>query len=299
MLNLLILDPSVAVGFVFIVAVVVRWILVPADARRSEYMLVIALGAVILSPAAQAIADRLSGLRPMKMDLYAYGLDRYLGEPAFVLGRGVTPHMWAKVVLNVAYGLLPMAVVFVLTSHIARRRAGVGHMVWAFVLNLALAPVFYLMFPVCGPRFAFPGFPLEPGLVLPHMVHIDAAPNGVPSVHMSTALLVLWFSRKRRAAMAMAGVYGLLIVAATLASGQHYAVDLLAAVPYAAGILWLTKAKRPWSRTGGEEPAVAAASRRDAGRKTLGGTREKTEAPEGVGRPGLVPSPGVGPTTER
>lgn len=75
------------------------------------------------------------------------------------------------------------------------------------------------------------------------MLQINAAPNGVPSVHMSTALLVVWFSRKSRAGLAIASVYLLLIVVATLASGQHYAVDLLAAVPYASGIVWLVKGK--------------------------------------------------------
>jgi membrane-associated phospholipid phosphatase len=73
------------------------------------------------------------------------------------------------------------------------------------------------------------------------MVRIDAAPNGIPSVHTSTALLMVWFCRKSRMGFVLAFVYLLLIVAATLASGQHYAVDLLAAVPYTVGVLWLAK----------------------------------------------------------
>lgn len=243
MLNLLIFDPSVVVGFIFVLAVAWRWFAVPGDARRSEYLLLLGVFGAIANPVVQAVADSLSRLRPMKMDLYAYAMDRYLGEPAFVLGRMVAPHIWEKVLLNVAYGLLPMAVVFLLTWHILRRSADVGVMVWAFVLNLVLAPAFYLLLPVSGPRFAFPTFPVESGWVLPHMLHIDAPPNGMPSVHMSTALLVLWFSRKSRVGLAIACVYLLLIVISTLASGQHYAVDLLAAVPYAAGMLWVAKAR--------------------------------------------------------
>lgn len=268
MLNLLDLSifyPSVAVGLVFVLAVAWRWFRVPADARRSEYLLLLGIFGMIADPVVQAVADSLSRLRPMKMDLYVYAMDQFLGEPAFVLGRAVAPHAWVKALLNVAYGLLPMAVVFVLAWHILRRNPDVSRMVWAFVLNLVLAPVFYMLLPVSGPKFAFSAFPVEPGGMLPlrlhlHMLPIQAAPNGMPSVHLSTALLVLGFSRKSRAGTALAGVYLLLIVAATLASGQHYAVDLLAGVPYAAGIMWLTMGRRHRLKTAAQEPAVPTAS---------------------------------------
>ena len=245
MVALLLYDPSVVVGFVFIMAVVWRWFAVPADARRSEYLLLIGIFTLIVAPVAQAVAGSLSGLRPMKMDLYAYAADGTLGQPAFVLGRMVAPHVWAKAVLNVVYGLLPIGVIVTLAAHIWRRSAGVGVMVWAFVINLAAAPIFYLLVPVCGPVFAFPMFPAGPGHVIPHMMRIDAAPNGMPSVHASTALLMVWFSRRSGVGFMLAMMNLLLLVAATLGSGQHYAVDLLAAVPYAAGVLWLAKVVAP------------------------------------------------------
>ena len=241
MLSLLINDPSVVVGFVLILGVAVRWFAVPADARKTEYILLIAIFTLIVTPAAQGVANWLSGIRPMKMDLYAYVADGYLGQPAFVLGRIAAPQWWTKVLLNVGYGLLPIGVILTLSGHILRRSANVSWMVWAFVINLVAAPLFYLLLPVCGPRFAFPMFPLDPGHVIPHMMRIDAAPNGIPSVHTSTTLLIVWFSRWSRAELAAAVVYLLLMMGATLASGQHYAVDLLAAVPYTVGVLWLAK----------------------------------------------------------
>jgi PAP2 superfamily len=241
MVFLLLYDPSVVVGLVFIVAVVWRWFVVPADARRCEYLLLITIYTLIVTPVAQAFAESLSEIRPMKMDLYAYVADGTLGQPAFVLGRMVAPHVWAQALLNVAYGLLPIGMILTLGAHVLRRSAGVSVMVWAFVINLLAAPMFYLLVPVCGPLFAFPMFPLGPGHVTPHTMRIDAAPNGVPSVHMSTALLMVWFGRRSRAGLTAAIVYLLLIVLSTLASGQHYAVDLVAAVPYTAGVLWLAK----------------------------------------------------------
>ncbi len=256
MLSLLLYDPSVAVGFLLILAVAWRWFAVPADARRSEYILLVAIFTLIASPAAQAVVDSMSWIRPMKMDLYAYAADGLLGQPAFVLGRMVAPHWWAKMLLNEVYGLLPIGVILTLAAAIAASKPtlpapvpvdleggapGVKAMVWAFVINLVAAPVIYLLLPVCGPIFAFPMFPMDPGHVAPHMIQINAAPNGIPSVHLSTALLIVWFSRKSRAGFTAAVVYLLLMAAATLASGQHYAVDLLAAVPYTAGVLWLSK----------------------------------------------------------
>jgi PAP2 superfamily len=241
MVSLLIFDPSVVVGFVLVLAAAWRWFAVPADARRTEYILLIAIFTLLVSPAAQVVADSMSGLRPMKMDLFVYVADGYLGQPAFVLGRVVAPHPWAKVLLNVAYGMLPIGVIVTLSAHILRRSTDVGAMVWAFVINLLVAPLIYLLVPVCGPKFAFPMFPLDAGHVIPHMVAINAAPNGIPSVHTSTALLLVWFCRKSRAGLVLAMAYLLLMVMATLASGQHYGVDLLAAVPYAAGVGWLGK----------------------------------------------------------
>jgi len=52
MVPLLIYDPSVVVGFAFVVAAAWRWFAVPADARRSEYMLLLAIFAVIATSAA-------------------------------------------------------------------------------------------------------------------------------------------------------------------------------------------------------------------------------------------------------
>jgi hypothetical protein len=128
---LLLYDPSVVVGFVWILAVVWRWFAVPAEGRRCECLLLIAIFTLIANPVAQAIADSLSRLRPMKMDLYAYLADGWLGQPAFALGRAVAPHLGAKVLLNVAYGLLPIGVIVTLSAHVlaaerGRERDGVG-----------------------------------------------------------------------------------------------------------------------------------------------------------------------------
>lgn len=242
MRELLIFDPSVLAGCVCVLLVAWRWFALPGDARRSEYLLLIAIFGLIADPAAQAVADWLSWVQPLKMDLYAYAVDRALGEPSFVLGRLVAPHAWLQMLLEIAYGLLPVGVILALSGNVLRRSTELGTMVWAFVLNLVAAPIFYLLVPVCGPRFAFSNFPMDPGLIAPHLLRIDAAPNGIPSVHMSTALLIAWCCREHRGWATVAMVYMVLTIVSTLASGQHYGVDLVAAIPYTVGVVSLAKA---------------------------------------------------------
>jgi len=110
----------------------------------------------------------------------------------------------------------------------------------AAVSALIAAVPFYLLFPVCGPEFAFPHFPaLPPAPMVPHMVAIAAAPDGVPSVHTSTALLILWFLWRWPWGRVAGLVYLALIVLATMGGGQHYLFDLICAIPYTAAILWV------------------------------------------------------------
>ncbi len=184
-------------------------------------------------------ADR---LRPLKLDLYIYGVDQALGfQPSFALGRMVVGHPSTIVFLAVTYQLLPLAMVAMFGGYLRHRsEREAWSMVSAFLLNLALSVPFYLLCPVCGPAYAFPGFPNLPGgPVLLRPILLDAPANGVPSIHFSTALLVLWYGRKLPFGRSIGAVYAVLTAISTLASGEHYLFDLLVAVPYAAMILAL------------------------------------------------------------
>jgi len=173
-----------------------------------------------------------------------------------VLGRVVAPHAWAGgAAERGAWSAADWVGCDAVGAYSQAQRA-VSSMVWAFVINLLVSPVFYLLVPVCGRRFAFPMFPLDPGHVVPHMVRIDATPDGMPSLHLSTALLTVWFSRRNRAGFVLAMVYLLLIVVSALASGQHYGVNLVAAIPYTSGIIRL--AKGVWLRSKAVNQDIAA-----------------------------------------
>jgi membrane-associated phospholipid phosphatase len=104
----------------------------------------------------------------------------------------------------------------------------------AFLLNLFVAVPIYILFPVCDPRFALAGFPFNnPVIATPHPLAINAAPNGVPSVHTSSAFLILWFLKDWRLGQWFGWAFLCLTILATLGLGEHYALDLILAIPYA------------------------------------------------------------------
>ena len=232
--------PGVAVTALIVPLLAVRWFLAPAARKQTEWLFVAAL---LIEPAgifSQLTANSLSQLRPLKLDLYVYKFDAVFGSPSFHLGQIAAAHLWLRTLVSVSYGLLPMAMLgaFAATLLLRPEREAV-RVAQTFLLNLFAALPIYLLFPVCGPAFAFPSFPaLPPAGLVPHLLAISAAPNGIPSVHMSSALLVLWFLRRWNWGRALGGVYAALIVLATLGSGQHYLFDLFCAVPYTAAVVW-------------------------------------------------------------
>jgi membrane-associated phospholipid phosphatase len=188
---------------------------------------------MLISAVAQAIADGMSQLRPLKYDLFIYQFDAWFGQPSFALGRIVQRHIWLEVILQIAYGIMPNVVAAALAAYIYLAEAELPIVLKAFAINLLAAPAFYLMLPVCGPQFAFPHFPQAAVVITARLIPLTAAPNGFPSVHTSTALLVLLITWRWWPGRALGILYLGLIVITTLASGQHYLFDLLAAVPYA------------------------------------------------------------------
>jgi len=137
-------------------------------------------------------------VRPLKLDAYIYQFDRLFGSPSFHLGQLVAVHLWLRTLVSVSYGLLPMAMLgaFAATLLLRPEREAI-RVAQTFLLNLFAALRSICSFPYAARRSQFPSFPALPtaGLV-PHLLAISAAPNGVPSVHMSSALLVLWFLRR-------------------------------------------------------------------------------------------------------
>ncbi len=177
-------------------------------------------------------------LHPQTYDLYLYAADRGYGIPicAWVGGfLGGQPALFK--VCAVVYGSLPLAVSLLY----AYQRSG------SKLLGIRVLPAFlgggvavYLLYnilPAAGPYYvfgsAFPHhLPAAPGL---HLVRLgDVARNAIPSMHIACALLIFWNCRRISGWLYVgSAVYLALTALATIGLGEHYVVDLVAAIPYA------------------------------------------------------------------
>jgi hypothetical protein len=198
----------------------------------------------------------------MKLDYYVFWLDGLLGfQPSFATGMLLHRLPWLQAAAFTAYDFFSAAPVAVFAVYLFRRRYESSRVVATFLLNLFGAIPIYLLIPVCGPKATFPDFPFHlPGHLATHAILlVGPPPNCVPSVHTSTALLVFWFLRRWKLGQVAGALYVVLTVLATLGAGEHYLFDLVTAVPYTIGMVWLGQRvmRRPAKQAA--EPLVAAA----------------------------------------
>lgn len=172
----------------------------------------------------------------IRYDEYVFSFDRLLGSPSFAIGQLFVRWPWLRNLSMYPYVLVPsvcLALAVVRYALLTIEEAICC--VRTIFLSCLLAYPIYAVLPVAGPRYAFPSFPYDaPTHSTPHMIHLLAVPNGVPSVHMTLAILIFWFSRPWALGKVFGAIFVLLTVAATLGSGEHYLFDLLVAIPYSA-----------------------------------------------------------------
>lgn len=212
----------------------------PRDQRWSAILLT-ELGIIAFTAVVIFIVPMLLPTFTLKLDPYAFEFDKALfGSPSFYLGRLLKAHRSLELLASVCYGwmLVPIRVLFLF--YFLRVSIASGYrMALAFLINNILCFPIYALIPVSGPVYAFGGFPYiipNPSL---HAIHLSVAPNGIPSVHMSTALLVAVFFWRWKAGRVFGIAWIALTILATLGLGEHYMIDLILAVPYTLGRLWL------------------------------------------------------------
>lgn len=177
----------------------------------------------------------------IRYDEYVFCFDRFFGSPSFVIGRLFLEYPWFRDISLSAYVLIPAACLGVVAAYffwLPWNDAVCS--VRTIFLSCLLAYPIYVIFPVAGPRYAFPNFPAAiPANFAPHLLYQSSLPNGVPSVHMALALLVFWFCRPWVVGKIFGGIFLVLIVASTLGSGEHYLFDLIVAIPYTGLVIYL------------------------------------------------------------
>ncbi len=213
----------------------------PSDRSRADWFTAAAAFSLPANLLFHAAAGSMSALRPLKLDAYAYALDGLLGQPAFAVGRLLHALPALSLISATAYDLLPMATLAAFGVTVWLRPNETKAVAISIMASMFLLPLFYLALPVCGPVYAFPSFPNLPGPLLTVPMALSAAPNGMPSGHFAGALIFAYCFRRWRAGRVAGAIFVALTLLSTLGLGEHYAVDLIAAIPYTVFVLWLGK----------------------------------------------------------
>ncbi len=209
------------------------------DFRRADWLTGAAAFLLPSNLLMHAAAGSMSAWTPAKLDAWAFAADAYLGNPAFAVGRLLhsSPVLFATCLT--AYDLLLTALFAAFALTVWFRPEEATHVAKTLMLVVFPLPLFYWLVPICGPSHAFPSFPQLPGPVKLAAMTISAAPNGMPSGHFVGALVFMWCLRHWLIGRVVGAAFVALTFLATLGLGEHYAVDLLMAVPYAGLVLWL------------------------------------------------------------
>lgn len=171
---------------------------------------------------------------PVTYDQWFFLADTWLGSPSWWLGRLLATHPLIAWLARASYSQSMNVGVIAVSAVMISQGVTRGWKCYATMTSQAfLAWPFYLTLPACGPVYAFPGFPWHlPKIAAPHVLRLAAFPNCIPSVHMSTALMAAFFVSSWRVGRWLGAVYVALTVLATLGLGEHYLIDLIAALPY-------------------------------------------------------------------
>ncbi len=223
-----------------------RWLWSGGLERRKTYaMLAPAASLVFFVLSAQRALNLANLLYPKTFDLYLFVFDGSLGfQPSFVMGRAMAASSALRIAALLAYTSLPfvMALIYAL-----RLPKGIEKPSWDIITLFLLAGLggwaLYNVVPATGPAYVFrTDFPWRalPYSML-HRLALDQIPvaadiprNAIPSLHMAWVVLLFWNIKGRsRALRIFMTVYMALTAVATLGLGEHYLVDLVAAIPFA------------------------------------------------------------------
>jgi hypothetical protein len=192
---------------------------------------------------------------PKAFDLYLYSFDGSLHfQPSFFMGMLYLkwPHFhWVSILF---YMGIPIVCTAVYGEYLVRNKKESFSVLGAFLLSGPIGIVFYNFFPALGPVYLFKSdFPLH-SLSTNELRHLHLEPialfgfpNAMPSLHMTWALLGLWYSRGAAWWVRLVAIVFLVFtVLSTLGTGEHYLVDLVVAFPFALMVYGIFALSTPW-----------------------------------------------------
>ena len=265
------------------------WSVLPEEKELLRLGVMTPLLLVLLGYFSSGLLASTGDLHPKTLDLYLYAGDGSLGvQPSFAVGRLVLGSLWLTRMCLFWYRVLPAILMLVYAQQLVRRGKTALSVFLAFFLAGPVGIIFYNLFPACGPIYLFSTlFPRDPMTATQvrelflHPVAVNGARNAFPSLHMAWALLAWWYGEGLSPlvrALLFLFLGGTML--ATLGLGEHYFIDLVAAVPFAvmmqAGVQKRREVARdlglggerqaPLLQAGARRPAAARHRRRRAGR---------------------------------
>ena len=184
--------------------------------------------------------------QPTVLDEYVQTADHALGDPAWWVGRLVeATGSVGYQVLEFVYIQLPIGAIVVALYQLRKGWPG-HHLVRTFLAIGMIGPIFYVLFPVVGPVFAFSGVSGGWAVadVWPSISYLDLTPapiafdnvtprNCMPSLHTAWAVAIFVHSRQGPRWLRAFGTFWMICtLTATLGFGYHYGVDLIAGVVF-------------------------------------------------------------------
>jgi hypothetical protein len=178
---------------------------------------------------------------PKTFDLYLYAFDRSLA-----ITPGALINSWFKALPSLSTLATGTYAYFLLLPSLYRAWAvhrGIGRepsVLRSFLVAALLSFVFNQCCPAVGPRYTFPGaFPHLPELrsLTVAITAVAGSRNAMPSLEATTVFLIWWSAwRLGWPARVVATLIVPLTLLAALASGEHYLIDLIVAVPFTLGV---------------------------------------------------------------
>lgn len=182
-----------------------------------------------------AFMNTANGVLRWKYDYYLASVDKILGvstAPVALAFQGI----WAAALKGV-YEVLLSAMIFWL----ALNRKACGNIARGYVALLVVGPALYCLLPAAGPVYAFGNGWTHPPTVQAKLIQLTDAPvNAFPSLHLAAALFFVLTARSR----VWRGIAFAFFVAtglATLTTGEHYVIDLVAGLAFGCFLLSLGK----------------------------------------------------------
>lgn len=225
----------------------------PCFEMRLRWIVVLAL---LFMMVPQPALNLTATVHPLTFDRYALAWDRAAGvsfTPALMQIAQTIPGV--EEVLALAYGLTPLGVLAVALLQLRHRPPHVASALLVWVVLTSCALVAYHGFPITGPKYAFASEGLRVALDRSYQHPVEllmVAPyprNGMPSMHFGwllAASILWWRSGTRMWSRALLiGLTSLTGIAA-LQNGEHYAVDLIVAVPFVLAAIGLSTTGVPW-----------------------------------------------------